>query len=40
MPIEQVYDFIRAWTFKDRPKPYFNYMGKKILMSLETNNIE
>ena len=35
-PIEEVYDFIRAWTFKDRPKPYFNFMGKNISLSLET----
>jgi len=39
MPIEEVYDFIRAWTFDDRPLPYFNFKGKKILVSLETNNI-
>ena len=39
IPIEEVYDFIRAWTFKDRPTPYFNYMGKKILVSLETNDV-
>ena len=38
-PLEEVYDFIRAWTFKGRPLPYFNFMGKKILLSLETNNI-
>ena len=39
MPIEEIYDFIRAWTFDDRPLPYFNFKGKKILVSLETNNI-
>lgn len=39
LPIEEVYDFIRAWTFDDRPLPYFNFKGKKILVSLETNNI-
>ena len=33
-PIEAVYDLIRAWTFKDRPKPYFCFMGKRILLSL------
>jgi methionyl-tRNA formyltransferase len=38
-PIEEIYDFIRAWTFDDRPLPYFNFKGKKILVSLETNNI-
>lgn len=31
--IEEVYDFIRAWTFKDRPKPYFKYNDVKIFLS-------
>lgn len=30
LPIEEIYDFVRAWTFKDRPKPFFKYNGKKI----------
>jgi len=30
LPIEQVYDFVRAWTFKDRPTPYFKFEGKEI----------
>lgn len=36
IPIEEVYDFVRAWTFDDRPLPYFNFMGKKIFLNLET----
>tara|TARA_Y100001972_G_scaffold6906_1_gene7372 strand:+ start:1143 stop:1871 length:729 start_codon:yes stop_codon:yes gene_type:complete len=35
LPIEEVYDFVRAWTFKDRPKPYFLLNNKKIILSLE-----
>lgn len=33
-PIEEVYDFVRAWSFKDRPKPFFNHDGKKIYLSI------
>lgn len=33
-PIEEVYDIIRAWSFKDRPKPYFVFNNKKILLSI------
>ncbi len=32
--IEEIYDFVRAWSFKDRPKPYFEYKGKKLYLSL------
>jgi methionyl-tRNA formyltransferase len=32
---EEIYDFVRAWSFKDRPKPYFNLNGKKIYLSLD-----
>lgn len=32
--IENVFDFVRAWSFKDRPKPYFLYNGKKIELNL------
>ena len=35
VPIEDVYDFVRAWTFKDRPTPYFKYKSKKIFLSLD-----
>ncbi len=31
-PIEEVYDFVRAWSFRDRPKPYYEYNGRKILL--------
>lgn len=34
IPIEELYDYVRAWSFKDRPKPYFLYKGKKIYLSL------
>jgi methionyl-tRNA formyltransferase len=33
-PIEEVYDMVRAWSFKDRPKPYFVFNTKKIYISL------
>lgn len=33
--IEEIYDFVRAWSFKDRPKPYFDFNGKKIYLSLD-----
>ncbi len=32
--LEEVYDFVRAWSFSGRPKPYFLYNGKKIHLSL------
>lgn len=35
IPFEEVYDFIRAWSFKGRPKPYFNFNGVKIHLSLK-----
>jgi methionyl-tRNA formyltransferase len=34
-PQEEVYNFIRAWSFKDRPKPYFMINGKKIKLEYE-----
>lgn len=34
IPIEEVYDIIRAWSFKDRPKPYFVFNNQKIFLSL------
>lgn len=34
LPIEDIYDFVRAWSFKNRPKPYFLYGSKKIFLSL------
>ena len=35
IPPEEVYDFVRAWSFKDRPKPYFNFNGVKVYLSLK-----
>ena len=35
LPIEEVYDFVRAWSFKGRSKPYYLYNGKKLYLSLE-----
>ena len=26
MPLEEVYDMARAWSFRDRPKPYFRLL--------------
>lgn len=37
-PIEEVYDFVRAWSFKDRPKPYFLFNGRKIILDLNQEN--
>lgn len=34
LPIEEVYDFVRAWTFKDRPKPYFKFEDKRIFLKI------
>lgn len=39
-PIEDVYDFVRAWTFNDRPLPYFNYKGEKIFLNIKSKNTE
>ena len=30
----EIYDFVRAWTFKDRPKPYILFNDKKIFLSI------
>jgi methionyl-tRNA formyltransferase len=30
-----IYDFVRAWTFKNKPKPYFKISDKLIYLSLE-----
>lgn len=33
--VEDIYDFVRAWSFKDRPKPYFLFeKDKKIYLSI------
>lgn len=34
LPMEELYDFVRAWSFKSRPRPYFSYKGKKIYLNL------
>ena len=36
--IEEVYDFVRAWSFKDRPKPYYLFNKKKIFLTLNDIN--
>ncbi len=33
-PINEVYDFVRAWSFKDRPRPYFTHNGKRITLEI------
>lgn len=35
LPIEEIYDRVRAWSFRDRPKPYLLYNGEKIYLSLD-----
>jgi len=35
IPIEELYDIVRAWSFKGRPHPYFMYKNKKIYLSLD-----
>ena len=32
---EKLYNFVRAWTFKNRPKPYFIINGKKLTLEYE-----
>lgn len=32
--IEEIYDFVRAWSFKDRPKPFFEFNEKKIELTI------
>jgi methionyl-tRNA formyltransferase len=41
-PLEEVYDFVRAWQFKDRPKPWIevklsNNQTVKLLLSVESS---
>lgn len=36
---EEIYDFVRAWTFKDRPKPFILFKNKKINLTLDNNNL-
>jgi len=33
-PPEDIYDFVRAWTFPGRSTPYFVFGGKKLFVSL------
>ncbi len=33
-PINEVYNFVRAWSFKDRPRPYFKHNGKRITLEI------
>lgn len=42
IPLEDLYDFVRAWQFKDRPKPYIgvnisNGRTMKISLSIDQN---
>ena len=37
-PGEEIYDFVRAWSFKDRPKPYFLFNGRKIILTIDQVN--
>lgn len=32
---EEIYDFVRAWTFSGKPKPYIQYKNYKIFLTLE-----
>lgn len=34
---EEIYDFVRAWTFKDRPKPFIFFNNKKINLTLDNS---
>lgn len=34
---EEIYDFVRAWTFKDRLGPYIKYKNKKIFLKFDKN---
>lgn len=36
--IEEIYDYVRAWTFKDRPKPFFSFKGKKIRVYIDDDS--
>jgi methionyl-tRNA formyltransferase len=36
---EDIYDFVRAWTFKDRPRPFILFNNKKIILTLENNKL-
>jgi methionyl-tRNA formyltransferase len=31
---DEIYDFVRAWSFRDRPKPFIVHKGKRIYLSL------
>jgi methionyl-tRNA formyltransferase len=35
IPLEELYDFVRAWSFANRPKPYIEVNGNKIYLSLK-----
>lgn len=35
LPIEDIYDHVRAWSFSGRPKPFIRYNDKKIYLSLD-----
>jgi methionyl-tRNA formyltransferase len=35
MPIVDIYDYVRAWTFSGRPRPYIPINNSKIFLSIE-----
>lgn len=37
LPIDELYDYTRAWSFEGRPKPYIKYKNFKIYLSV--NNL-
>lgn len=36
---EDIYDFVRAWTFKDRPKPFILFNNKRINLTFDNNTL-
>lgn len=34
LPFEDIYDFVRAWSFEGRPKPFIQKGDKKVFLSL------
>lgn len=37
--IENIYDFVRAWSFRDRLLPYFSYRDRKVHLSLYPQHV-
>jgi methionyl-tRNA formyltransferase len=38
--VEHIYDYVRAWTFDDRPSPYLKTGGKKVDLSIKDENLK